>query len=78
MPLFSLEVFMTLYWMITDGLLKWFANPWSCRAERRSTVPCRRFSVEGLESRCLMSGLLTGVPFTSLFPQPVEGSPFTG
>jgi hypothetical protein len=34
--------------------------------------------LESLEDRCVPAGVLTGTPVTSLFPQPVEGSSFTG
>src|SRR6516165_737678 len=37
-----------------------------------------KLRLESLEPRCTPAGTLTAVPFTSLFPQPVEGSPFTG
>jgi hypothetical protein len=40
---------------------------------RKSTL-----RLESLEDRCVPAGTLTGTPFTSLFPQPVEGSSFTG
>jgi hypothetical protein len=48
---------------------------------RRAVGVARRAArpwVESLEDRCVPAGTLTGVPFTSLNPQPVEGSPFTG
>jgi len=40
---------------------------------RKSTL-----RLEWLEDRCVPAGTLTGTPFTSLFPQPVEGSSFAG
>ncbi|HZY89957.1 MAG TPA: hypothetical protein VFE78_34360, partial [Gemmataceae bacterium] len=41
---------------------------------RRPAAP----RLEPLEDRRVPAGTLTGVPFTALFPQPVEGAPFTG
>jgi hypothetical protein len=44
----------------------------------RKTLRGARPRLEALEDRTLPAGTLTGVPFTSLNPQPVEGAPFTG
>ncbi len=45
------------------------------RVTRRRPV---RLWLEALEDRCVPAGTLTGVGFTSLNPQPVEGAAFTG
>jgi hypothetical protein len=49
------------------------AKPSSRRRARQAEL-----CLENLEDRCVPTGTLTGAPFTSLFPQPVEGSSFTG
>src|SRR5581483_10240682 len=52
------------------------ADPRSRRhGARRRPLPLK---LEALEERCVLTGTLVGVPFTSLNPQPVEGASFTG
>jgi hypothetical protein len=53
-------------------------RPFVKSLSRRSHPRQGQLRVESLEPRCLLAGTLTAVPFTSLFPQPVEGSSFTG
>jgi hypothetical protein len=58
--------------------LRLLAKPQSRRSGPGRAAPRCRLGVERLEDRCLLTGNLSVVPFTSLFPQPVEGSSFTG
>ncbi len=54
----------------------WFRNSANRppRPSPRRPRPRTRLLVEPLEDRCVLAGTLTGVPFTDLNPQPVEGS----